>query len=133
MPYIFVAAALIAVVTILIIFKISIEKIKENPDAAEKAKINFFIGVATAEIIPILLIVYGFLNIEKVASIEELYLPGLIIILAVGIASFFIFLQRTVGVEERARQATNLFAVLSLGLVSAFPIISIVALFTMIP
>src|SRR5690625_4657785 len=94
MPYIFVAASIISVLLVVILFKITIEKIKEDPKAAGHAQTRFFIGVAISEIIPIILIAYGMMNIEQVTDITELYVPGLIIILTVAVALFFVILQK---------------------------------------
>src|SRR5699024_7788179 len=80
-PYIFVIATIVAIVPILIISKIAMGRIKENPEQREKIYSQFFIGIALSESIPLILIVYGFANLSPVASIEELYAPGLIIIL----------------------------------------------------
>lgn len=134
MPYIFVAAAIISVLLVVILFKITIEKIKENPNLAGHAQTRFFIGVGVSEIIPIILIVYGMMNIEKVTDTTELYVPGLIIILAVVIAIFFVFLQKAVsGGDEKAQQVASLFTTVSLPLISSIPIVSIVGLVMMMP
>lgn len=132
-PYIFVLATILAIIPILIIFKVSMERIKENPKMREKAQIQFFIGVALSEVIPIILFVYGFSNISPVQTINELYLPGIIILLMMGFAAFFIFLQRMVDVEEDLKDVINIFAMIGLAITNAIPIVSIVALFTMMP
>ncbi len=132
-PYMFVIATILAITPIMIILKVTMERIKENPDQRNKAQTQFFIGVALSEAIPIILIVYGFSNLTAVASIEELYIPGLIIILFTVVAALFIFLQRTVDVEEELKQVIDSFAMVALAMTTAIPIISIVALFSMIP
>lgn len=132
-PYIFVAAVLLAIIPILVIFKISIEKIKENPEQHTKAQIHFFIGAALSEVIPIILIIYGFVNLTAVNDIQELYMPGIIIFLTIGIACFFILLQKTVDVEDHVKDIVNQFVILSIGITNAIPIIAIVSLISMIP
>lgn len=132
-PYAFVVAAVLAVLPILILFKIMIERIKENPENIGKIQVQFFIGVALSEILPLILIVYGFANIETVASAEEIYLPIIITLLMVGFANFFIFLQRLVDVEEDMKNAIFTFSAISMALTSSIPIVSILALFTMMP
>lgn len=130
-PYLFVVAALLAVLPILLIFKISIESIKENPNDYMKVQQRFFIWVAVAEIIPILLIIYGFSNMDTVYPIEELLLPGIIVLFTIGFASLFIFLQRIIDVNEESRGIIQQFVMLSIALVNAIPLISIVSLFLM--
>lgn len=132
-PYVFVLATIVAIIPILIIFKVSMERIKENPKNRGKVTIHFFIGVALSEIVPIILVVYGFSNISPVQTINELYVPGLIILLMMGFAAFFIFLQRMTDVDEELKDVTTIFAMIGLALTNAIPIMSIVALVTMLP
>lgn len=132
-PYIFVIATVLAIIPILIIFKVSMERIKEDPNNRAKAQIQFFIGAALSEVVPLILFVYGFSNISPVQTVNELYLPGIIILLAMGFATFFIFLQRMIDVDEELKDVANIFAMIGLSIASAIPIVSIVALFTMMP
>ena len=108
-------------------------RIKENPERREKIYSQFFIGIALSESIPLILIVYGFANLSPVASIEELYAPGLIIILFTIIAAIFIFLQRAVDVTDEIKGVVATFSFIALAMTTAIPIISIVALFSMMP
>lgn len=134
MPYIFVAAALIAALATAILFKITIEKIKANPDSVGNAQMKFFIGIAISEFVPILLLVYGFATMEKVGTVEDLYLPGLIVILAIAISAFFIFLQRAVGTNHaQTQKIANNFAMMSFMVIITLPIVSLVGLFMMVP
>ena len=80
-----------------------------------------------------ILIVYGFTNLSPVAGIEELYVPGLIIILFTIVAAIFIFLQRAVDVTEEIKGVVATFSFIALAMTTAIPIISIVALFSMMP
>lgn len=132
-PYIFVIATILAITPILMIYKIAMGKLKENPEQVGKVQSQFFIGVALSETIPIILIVYGFSNLKMVESIEAIFAPGLIIVLFAALAAFFIFLQRAVDVTEDIKQMVNSFSLIALAMSTAIPIISIVALFSMIP
>lgn len=88
--YVFVAAAALAVIPIIFFFKISMEKLKENPAERDKIQVNFFKWVAISETLPIVLIVFGFMNLTSASSIEQLYSPGLLVILLMGFAALFI-------------------------------------------
>ncbi|MFD2044466.1 hypothetical protein ACFSTA_09095 [Ornithinibacillus salinisoli] len=132
-PYVFVLAAILAVVPMLIVFKINMEKLKENPDQSGKLQQNFFIGAALSETVPLILIIFGIANMEEVASIEELFIPGIIVILTMVIGTFFVFLQRSVGVPEESKQLVTTFAMVGVALVNAIPIIALVSLFMMTP
>ncbi|MFC4025007.1 hypothetical protein ACFOUV_14530 [Oceanobacillus longus] len=127
-PYLFTVAAVIAVIGIMVVFKINIDKMKENPEQFGKAQNNFFIGVALSESIPIILIVFGLINAEPV-PMEELYIPAAIVIMMMVFAAFFIFLQRNVDVAEDQKQQVNSFSLIALMLANAIPIIALVMMF----
>jgi F0F1-type ATP synthase membrane subunit c/vacuolar-type H+-ATPase subunit K len=131
--YLFAFAAILAVIPILLLFKMNIEKIKENPDVFASIQTKFFIGVAISEVIPLILLVFGMMDLSPAASMEELYLPGLIVILAMAFAPFFIVLQRSVGVPEEAKQAVNTFSFIGIAVANAIPLISLVCLIMMLP
>ena len=131
--YLFASAAILACISILLIFKINIEKIKENPEEIAKVQTKFFIGVAVAETIPIILIILGMMDLSPASSMEELYIPGLIVILALIFAPFFIFLQKSVGVPEEAKQTVNSFSMIGIGMANAIPLVSLVCLIMMMP
>lgn len=132
-PYFFILPTLLAIIPILIVFKVTIERIKEDPSVSRKAQVHFMIGVAVSEVIPIILFVYGFINLTPVNDIEELYLPGIIILLIMGIAAFFILLQRVVDVDEDTKPLVMTFTTLTFAVSASLPILSIVALVMMLP
>lgn len=132
-PYIFVIAAVLAVIPILFVYKITMERIKENPGVVAKAQTHFFIGVALSEVIPIILIVFGMANLVPVNNTEELFLPAIIIFLLIGFSTLFIFLQRAFDVEKEAKEAVHTFAMISFAISNAIPIVALVSLFMMMP
>lgn len=127
--YIYVAAAAIAVFAIVFVFKLNVEKIKENPEQAPKAMTHFFIGAAISETLPIILLVLGLINLEPVHSIEEIYFPGILIIMFMAFAMFFILLQRAVGSHEDSKAAVNNFSFIAIAMANAIPIAALVFLF----
>lgn len=132
-PYIFVGATIFAIIPILIIFKILIGKVKENPNQTSMFLSHFLVGAALSETIPIILIIYGFVNLTPVDHIDDLYMPAIIILLTIGAAIFFILLQKSVDTDDRNKASVNQFIILSLALTFAIPFISIIALMLMIP
>ncbi|WP_042143779.1 hypothetical protein [Paucisalibacillus sp. EB02] len=132
-PYYFAFASLLAVIPILLLFKVNIEKIKENPAEIGKVQTKFFIGVAIAEVIPIILIVLGMMDLTAVSTMEELYIPGQIVILSLVFSPFFIFLQKSVGVPEEAKQVVNTFSFIGMAMANAIPFISLVCLIMLLP
>ena len=131
--YFFMIASIMAVISILIVFKIFIDKIKITPEKRGILQSKFFIGVAIAEAIPIILIVFGFMASQPVTSMNELLVPGIVIILSMAFAPFFIFLQSKVDVTEESRAAVSSFAAIGSMLTVSIPIISLVALFMLMP
>lgn len=131
--YLFVVAAILAAVSISVLFKINIGKIKEQPELANKVQTNFFIGVAISEAIPLILLIFGIINTETVSSIEQLFIPAIIIILTIVCASFFLFLQSKVDVIEENKASVTTFTAIGIAMVNAIPLISLVFLFTLTP
>ncbi|MFD1851637.1 hypothetical protein [Oceanobacillus bengalensis] len=131
--YIFVLAAAIAVFGITTVFRVNINKIKENPELLQKAQTNLFIGAALSESIPILLIVYGFIKMEQVSSIEELFIPAIIILFLMAYAVITVLLQSKIDVDEDKKGLIRSFSFIGIALINAIPIISLVALFMMAP
>ncbi|WP_010099224.1 hypothetical protein [Ornithinibacillus scapharcae] len=131
--YYFAFAAILAVISILLVFKKNVDKLKENPEEYGNIQTKFFIGVAIAETIPLILIVFGLMNASPASSMEDLYIPGAIVIFSMIFAAFFIFLQRSVGVPEESKQKVTHFSMLVLMLINAIPIVSLVGLFMMMP
>src|SRR5699024_10206850 len=105
------------------------EKMKENPEARGAAYNNFFIGVALSEVIPIALIVFAYATTDPVLEMNDVMLPGIIILLLMAVSMFFIFMQRAVGVPEESRNVVNQFSMIAIAMSNAVPIISLVFLF----
>src|SRR5690625_5233494 len=134
-PYIFVVAAIIAVIPMFIIFKVTIERIKEyqSPETRKRATTLFFIGIFLSEVILIILFIYGFANLAPVDQLEDLFVLGLIILLLILISGLFVFLQRTFAVPEELKDQLNVFAVIGFAVTNTIPILTIVGLIMMIP
>lgn len=110
-----------------------VERIKEDPNKVQQVIVQFFIWAFLFEIIPIFINIYGFNQVSPAESLEQLYMPGILILLIVGFAAFFIFLQRTVDIEEKLKEPINMFALIAFALVASVPILSIVGLLMMVP
>lgn len=132
-PYFFVLPTIVAVIPMLFIFKVSIERVKEDPNSFQKAYIQFLLWAAIFEVIPIILIVFAFMNAEPVANISDLYMPGIIIFLMAGFAALFVFLQMTVDVVAETKGFVQRFCMLAFMLMLAIPIVSMTGLLTMMP
>lgn len=105
-------------------------------EALQQEQTRFFIKVAVVESIPILLIVYGFMEVENVIGKDINTMFPLIIIAAVYLIALFNLMQLrrdTLGYNEisvETKNIVNTLIFICLGLVSAIPIISVVAIMT---
>lgn len=127
--YFYVIAAAMAVLGVLFFFKTNVEKMKANPEARGVAQTNFFIGVALSEVIPIALIIFAFSTTEPTFEMNDVMVPGIIILVLMVVSTFFIFLQRAVGVPEESRNIVNQFSMIAMAMANAVPIIALVFLY----
>lgn len=132
-PFIYVIASAVAVFPIAIAFKGIIDRIKSGRMAHERGVTIFFISAAIIEIIPILLIIYAFSQNATVAGMDDLIVPGLLVLVFMAVSAFFIFLQSLVGSPPDQKQQLTVFALIAISLSNAIPIVSIVGLVTMLP
>jgi hypothetical protein len=142
--WLFVIASIIAVIGILFAFRKmmshiqgKVEKGKEiNIESFQKEQTRFFIHVAIVEGFPILLIVFGFVQIEQLVEPVNILIP-LVIIIAVFFASLFSVLtlrKDILGYKESSqglKNPVNTFVFIGLIFLSAIPTVSIVALLIM--
>src|SRR5690625_4976228 len=119
----------------LIVFKVSIELIKDDPSPTtiQQATTQLFIGIFRSEVIPIILVIYGFANLVPADQMEDLFVPGLIILLLILISGLFVFMQRTFDVPAELKDQLNVFAVIGFAVTNTIPILTIVGLIMMIP
>jgi F0F1-type ATP synthase membrane subunit c/vacuolar-type H+-ATPase subunit K len=141
--WLFVLATIIAVLGILAAFKNLMAYVQQKIEAKEEVNMlslqkkqgQFFIKVALSESIPLILIVFGFMLMDSLEN-HNPFIP-LVIIMAVLIFALFQVLtirRNTLGYEEASTEIkTNVNTLCFLGgaLISAIPIISIVAVLVM--
>src|SRR5699024_1780531 len=131
--YYFVIATALAVLPIAFIFKISLERLIEDPSSIEKTQTKFFLWIAIVESLPILFVIFGFINAEPVQTMNELMMPGIIVFMLAAFGVIFILLQRLSRIPEEIKGTVNTFVAIGSALINSIPIISIVALLTMMP
>lgn len=129
--YIFVAAAVFAVIPFSIIFKVHINKLIENPEQINKIFKHFFIGVALSKIIPVIFLVFGIIKLTDGVEISALYLPWLIILIVSVGGYSFISGQRNVDVNEQTKVAINTLTTVARPLLFSIPIMSAIFIFLM--
>lgn len=129
--YIFVAAAVLAVIPFSIVFKVHTNKLIESPEEINTIFKNFFIGVALTKIVPVILLVYGIIKLTDGVEISTLYIPWLIIII-VSIAGYSIVsAQKNLDVNEQTQVAINTLTTIARPLLFSIPIMSAIFIFLM--
>ncbi|KRG11135.1 hypothetical protein ABB05_13870 [Lederbergia galactosidilytica] len=132
-PYLFAIASIIAVLSMVITFKIHLDKLKVNPEKRAEIQTKFFIGVAISEVIPLILVVSGFATMQPIQDMSVLFVPFLFILFSILIGPSFIFLQTKVDVTEDMKSIVMSFAMIALSLTMSIPIVSLVGLFIQMP
>ncbi|SHS15167.1 ATP synthase F0, C subunit [Mycobacteroides abscessus subsp. abscessus] len=140
--WLFVLASAIAVVGISFAFNKMMQQVQDKVEKGEHLDLNtmqavqtkFFIQVAIAEAIPILIIVYAFTLIGQVVE-KNIIVPLVVIIgiLVVAIVSLLRIRRDIMGSPRMNQQAVGMINTLffiGAALLSAIPIISIVGIMT---
>lgn len=130
--YIFVMAAVLAIIPIIVIFNVNIKKIKENPRSYQKIQKSFFIGAALSKIVPIILLIFGIIKITPVSSPQLLIVPALIILGLIGFATFYILSKRNETERPEAASAVKTLSTIALPHVFSIPIMALFFLLMML-
>ncbi|WP_442599783.1 hypothetical protein [Neobacillus sp. D3-1R] len=142
--WLFVIASIIAVIGILFSFKIMMSQIQTiiqdqglNMEMIQKEQTRFFIKIAISEAVPILLIVYGFTLIGELEEPVNILFPIVIIVGVFLFALVQILLTRrdVLGfhdVNSETKTFLNAMIFIGVAMVAAIPIVSVVALLTII-
>lgn len=129
--YIFVAAALTSVIPLLFIINISVKKLIADPKQTLDVQKQFFISVALSKITPVVLLIIGIVKLTYVENISVLYIPWLIIVIAVGFGLFFIAKQKQLPVSEDEKYAVNTLLLIARPLLFSIPIMAAAFIFLM--
>jgi F0F1-type ATP synthase membrane subunit c/vacuolar-type H+-ATPase subunit K len=140
--WLFVIASAIAVVGISFAFNKMMQQVQETLGKGEKLDLNtmqaaqtkFFIQVAMAEAIPILIIVYAFTLMDQVNE-TNVIVPLLVIvgILVIAYVSLLRIRRDIIGIPNLPKESVgmvNTLFFIGAALLSAIPIISIVGIMT---
>ncbi|MGM0904054.1 MAG: hypothetical protein ACQEXB_23485 [Bacillota bacterium] len=141
--WLFALAAIIAVFGILAAFKNLMAYVQQKIEANEEISMQslqkkqgqFFVKVALSESVPLILIVFGFISMDS-SKDQNIFIP-LLLVLAVLIFALFQVInirRNTLGYGETSTELKNIVNTLCFlggALMSAIPIISIVALVIM--
>lgn len=129
--YLFVTAAIIAVVSVLVILKVNIRKLIDNPKQFPVVQKHFFIGVGVSKIIPVVLLILGIVKLSPVEDISDLYIPWLLIIITVGLGLSYISSQKNLDVDEDRKIAIHTLTTIARPLLFSLPLTAALFLFLM--
>lgn len=129
--YIFVAAAVLAVIPLIFVLKMTIKKLIENPKDINHIFKRFFIGVALTKIVPIILLVFGIIKMTKGADISTLYIPWAIILIVLAYAVSFISSQKNLDVPESTQVQIDALASIARPLLFSIPLMAAAFIFMM--
>lgn len=129
--YLFVTAAIIAVVSVLVILKLNIRKLIDNPKQFPAVQKHFFIGVGVSKVIPVVLLILGIVKLSPVEDISDLYIPWLLIIITVGLGLSYISSQKNLDVDEDRKIAINTLTTIARPLLFSLPLTAALFLFLM--
>ncbi|WNF38347.1 hypothetical protein RJD24_07960 [Bacillaceae bacterium IKA-2] len=146
--WLFVIAAYIAVIGIFIAYKQLLATIEERINDNEivtqgnfqKEMSRFFIKVPLIEIVPILLIIFGFIQLEDVqgtGQLSDIIIPFgfVLIVLVFGITNVLLLRARLVSIKDIDNQSKpfiNALSFIGISLLAAIPIVSFVAMYVFI-
>src|SRR5690625_4645007 len=129
--YLFVAAALLAVIPIIIIFQKSMQRLKEHPKDYPQVQRRFFIGSAISKILPVIIIIFGILRMPSGIEISRLYIPWLIIGVAVVYGFFYISSKKKLQANQEVKRAVNTLIMITRPHLFTVPIMVMIFLFLM--
>lgn len=129
--YFFVIAVLIATGGISFISRKALYDVAQKPGNLQSIQTKLFIGVALVEVIPIVLVVFGFTNLDQstINPVTPLILVAIITVINGGHV-FKTYLTLMGDADKQAKEKLRMLFMVCLPLLMAFPIITGVATMT---
>jgi len=129
--YIFVAAAVLSVISLLVIFKVNINKLIEDPSQLPKVQRDFLISVGLSKIVPVILLIFGIIKMTTI-KIDNLLIPLAIIIVVVIYGFIYISsAKKTINKKEDVIFAVNTLVTIARPLTFSIPLMAVVFLLMM--
>ncbi|HLS20030.1 MAG TPA: hypothetical protein VK056_00010 [Bacillota bacterium] len=129
--YLFVSAALLAVISVVVIFKVLSNRLKDNPETYNQVQKNLFIGVAMSKIVPVIILIFAILRMPSGVAIDRLLIPWALIILVVVVSFIYISGQKKLNLNPHAQRAVNTLVTITRPHLFSIPVMAIVFLFLM--
>lgn len=129
--YIFVAAALLSVIPVVVVFKNCVNRLKEDPTTMKKVQRQFFVGAALSKIVPAILLMYGIIKITPVDSISKLFIPWAIIVATVIGSLVYIGSQKDPEGNDEVKYTVNTLVTFTRPHIFTIPLMAAVFMFLM--
>lgn len=126
--YLFVIAAVIASFGITIVVRSTMDKVMETPEKLASLQSRLFIFVALIEVVPLILIVIGFLYLMDSTVNAILPLGVVILSVVVNFISLFVKKNELISHESHVQNALNTLFMIGTVLMAAIPLVAIVAI-----
>lgn len=127
--YIFVLAAVIAVLGIIRVFRSTVDNMLTEPEKVQQYMSGFFTKVALVEFLPIILVILGFVFLQgEQLEMADAYVPIAIIVILIIFNMFYVFSQRSPAgnVEQDMKQRIQTLIFLTIALANSIPFIAII-------
>lgn len=129
--YLFVTAAILAVVSVVLVFTFFVDKLKENPKNYNQIQKNVFIGVAMGKIVPVIMLIFAILRMPSGIAIDRVIIPWALIIIIVITSFVYISSKRKLNLEPYTQRAVNTLVVVTRPHLFSIPIMAIIFLYLM--
>ncbi|AST91448.1 MULTISPECIES: hypothetical protein [Sutcliffiella] len=126
--YLFVIAAVIASFGITIVVRSTMDKVMETPEKLASLQSRLFIFVALIEVVPLILIVIGFMYLMDSTVNAILPLGVVILSVLVNFISLFVKKNELISHESHVQNSLNTLFMIGTVLMAAIPLVAVVAI-----
>jgi|SRR5690625_730680 len=129
--YLFVSAAVLAVIPTVIIFKVLSNRLKEQPEQYNQVQKHLFIGVAMSKIVPVIILIFAILRMPSGIELNRLFIPWLIIFITVIVSFMYITSQKKLSLQPHAQRAVNTLVTITRPHLFSIPLMAVIFLYLM--
>lgn len=128
--YYFVIAALLSVISLVVVLKVNLDKVIDDPKRMYEVQKSFLIGVALSKIIPVVLIIIGIVQMKQ-AEMNDLIVPIIVILVALLAAFIFMSYKKKINAKEEVTIAVHTLVKMARPLLFSIPLMAIIFLWLM--
>ncbi len=128
--YYFVIAALLSVISLVVVLKVNLDKVIDDPKRMYEVQKSFLIGVALSKIIPVVLIIIGIVQMKQ-AEMNDLIVPIIVILVALLAAFIYMSYKKKINAKEEVTIAVHTLVKMARPLLFSIPLMAIIFLWLM--